>query len=60
VEFEWDEDKRLANIAKHGIDFTRVKRLFGGQLLYEERSDRLGEERFTSTGMLDGRLVTAA
>ncbi len=42
MEFEWDEEKRLANIAKHGIDFTRVKRLFGGQLLYEERSDRVG------------------
>lgn len=22
MEFEWDEDKRLANIEKHGIDFS--------------------------------------
>lgn len=58
MELEWDEDKRLANIAKHGIDFLRAQRLFDGQPLHQERSDRFGEERFTSTGELDGRIVT--
>jgi len=25
VEFEWDENKRLANLAKHGLDFEDVR-----------------------------------
>jgi uncharacterized DUF497 family protein len=29
--FEWDEEKRLSNIAKHGFDFIRAARLFGGR-----------------------------
>ena len=60
MEFEWDEEKRLANLDKHRIDFVRAQFIFDGQPLHEERSDRLGEERFTSTGLLDGRIVTVA
>ena len=33
MEFEWDEDKRQSNIAKHGIDFDRAATLFDGRLL---------------------------
>ena len=29
MEFEFDEDKRLKNIEKHGIDFLAAKILFG-------------------------------
>jgi uncharacterized DUF497 family protein len=28
MEFEWDEDKRLANLEKHGIDFAIVSALW--------------------------------
>ena len=28
VRFEWDEAKRKANIAKHGIDFLDVPEMF--------------------------------
>ena len=34
LEFEWDEEKRLSNIAKHGIDFLRVRELFDGRPTY--------------------------
>ena len=27
VRYEWDEAKRVENLEKHGIDFTRVLRL---------------------------------
>ncbi|MEE8393500.1 MAG: BrnT family toxin [Rhodospirillales bacterium] len=27
--FEWDEEKRLTNIAKHGIDFRDIPLAFG-------------------------------
>ena len=39
MEFEWDEEKRLANIAKHNIDFEDVVPLFHGQPLYEVESE---------------------
>lgn len=59
MEFEWDEEKRLANIAKHQIDFDELDQLFDGRPLYEFDTDRFGEARTSSTGELDGRLVTA-
>ena len=27
MEFEWDEAKRVSNVAKHGLDFVRIARL---------------------------------
>jgi len=59
VEFEWDEDKRLANIEKHQIDFDDLDQLFDGRPLYEFDTGRFGEARTSSTGEYDGRLVTA-
>jgi len=32
VEFEWDPDKELSNIAKHGVDFTEAATVFGDPL----------------------------
>ena len=56
---EWDDDKRLINLAKHEIDFTRADILFDGRPLYEKDSSRFGEDRFSSTGILEGQFVTA-
>ena len=33
VGFEWDEAKRRANVAKHGLDFLRVTRIFEGPMV---------------------------
>lgn len=33
MEFEWDEDKRLANLGKHGIDFARAVTIWQGKVL---------------------------
>ena len=33
VRFEWDEAKRTANIAKHGIDFLDVPEMFTSLML---------------------------
>ncbi len=30
MDFEWDEDKRLANLRKHGVDFVDVPAIFDG------------------------------
>ena len=56
MDFEWDEAKRLSNIAKHGIDFYAAIGVFeSGHLL--TRSDRDLEERWTALGLLEGRVV---
>jgi uncharacterized DUF497 family protein len=31
--FEWDEQKRLANLVKHGVDFERAKLIFDGMTI---------------------------
>jgi len=53
--FEWDDEKNLANIEKHGIDFETAKRIFEGQTLtvIDDRFD-YGEIREISIGMVDG------
>ncbi|BAY22179.1 hypothetical protein NIES2100_19420 [Calothrix sp. NIES-2100] len=58
MEFEWDEDKRLANIRKHGIDFIDVPAVFDGDIVtLEDDRFNYGEQRFVSFGLLQGRLI---
>lgn len=49
--FEWDENKRAANLAKHGIDFVRAARIFQNPVLerIDNRED-YGEQRFIAIG----------
>ncbi len=53
--FEWDEDKRTANLAKHGIDFEAAKLIFARPTV-EYRDDRwdYGEERIGAYGEVMG------
>lgn len=55
--FEWDPEKRLRNIEKHGIDFADAQALFEGSHVVE-RSERAGEKRFKATGRAVDRLMT--
>jgi uncharacterized DUF497 family protein len=57
-EFEWDDNKNLANIEKHGIDFEDAISVFLGPTL-EAPDDRLdyGEVRIISYGEMNGRVV---
>jgi len=57
--FEWDEDKRLGNITKHGIDFLDARQLFDGRPVLETRSSYEAEDRFITVGPLDERYVAA-
>ena len=56
--FEWDEDKRLGNIAKHGIDFLDARQIFDGRPVLEAPSPYEEEERFVAVGLLNERYVT--
>ena len=61
VRFEWDEAKRKANIAKHGIDFLDVPEMFGSLMLVgtDSRKD-YGEPRKIGFGFIRGRLMAVA
>ena len=58
MEFEWDEDKRLANIKNHGIDFIDVSEVFDGDVFtIEDDRYSYGEQRFVTFGLLKGLVV---
>jgi hypothetical protein len=59
--FEWDEDKRQLNLAKHGIDFADAEKIFAGfTMTAEDRSADYGEQRFLTLGLLDDQVVSVA
>jgi uncharacterized DUF497 family protein len=61
ADFEWDEEKRKTNLAKHGLDFADVGRLDwqSATVLRDGRFD-YGEARYWAFGMMDGRLHMVA
>jgi len=54
--FEWDEDKRLKNLAQHKVDFESVSAIFDNPYL-SIRSDRYAEERYFVLGIVDGEML---
>jgi len=53
MHFTWDEKKRRANLAKHGLDFADAEQVFAGPLLLVEDDRRdYGEQRMIGIGML--------
>ena len=54
--FEWDENKRLLNIKKHGIDFQDAVRIFFSEILLLQ-ADRSNEERWRAIGILSDRAI---
>ena len=59
MKFEWDEQKRLINLQKHGIDFADVWRVFENEtfMRIDDRYD-YGEIRYSSLGLLFGEVVS--
>ena len=55
MEFEWDEAKRAANIAKHNIDFEAADSFGWANALFEP-SPQGGEMRYAATGYIGQRL----
>jgi len=53
MEIVWDEPKRLANIAKHGIDFADIGEDFFLSALVREAKDG----RYAAIGRLNGIIV---
>lgn len=60
MEFEWDEEKRASNIAKHGLDFVSAVHLFSGPRMRKRARDGLdGEVRWLAVGVVRGLHVAA-
>ena len=56
--FTWDETKRRANIAKHGLDFADAEKMFAGPMvLFEDDRSDYGEQRMIGIGLLDYLVV---
>jgi uncharacterized protein len=55
--FEWDEEKRQANLVKHGVDFRQMPELFDGPKI-EAVDDRFtnGETRTNCLDEIEGRV----
>jgi uncharacterized DUF497 family protein len=54
MRFEWDENKRAANLKKHELDLFAARKLFDGRRLYTYSSPHGEEARFVSVGILEG------
>lgn len=58
--YEWDEAKRRANLAKHGVDFADLARFAWDSHEAEPDTRRdYGEDRWIARGLIDGRLHIA-
>lgn len=61
MRFEWDENKRLINLQKHGIDFADIWQVFDKdrRTIIDDRFD-YGEIRFFTLGLIGNRVVAVS
>jgi len=54
LEFEWDEEKASANLAKHRVSFLTAAEIFANEIMerIDDRED-YGEIRFIALGRVD-------
>lgn len=58
VQIEFDPDKRDKTLAERGLDFAQAGEVFAGvNVTAEDARFDYGEPRFTTVGVLDGRMV---
>lgn len=50
MEFEWDPEKEVRNLEKHGISFAAAARVLEGGGAFEYESSRAGEARWVAVG----------
>ena len=59
--FEWDENKNIGNIKKHGIDFNDSPKIFSNPMVtkVDDRKD-YNEKRWIGLGRLENMIVILA
>ena len=55
MQYEWDESKRAETLLNREIDFASMEYFDWGTAIHQ-RSDRDGEERWSSFGLIGARL----
>lgn len=60
LEFEWDVEKAVENLRKHGTSFPQAVLSFRDPLAVEFLDDRrdYGEDRFVHVAVSDGQVLT--
>jgi uncharacterized DUF497 family protein len=51
MSYQWDREKAVANLSKHGIDFADVVSVFADDLAITVMDERFAEERFVTIGI---------
>lgn len=59
MEFEYDETKSRANLAKHGIDFAAIQALWSDSERIEVAARTEGEPRSLVIGEMNGKMWSA-
>jgi uncharacterized DUF497 family protein len=59
-DFEWDQFKNVANVAKHGVDFVLAQRAFldPDRIIAENVRHSSNERRYFCIGAVDGEILT--
>ena len=61
MQIEWDEAKNRSKFVKHGLDFADAKQVLSGPCVsFVDDGFGYGEKRFTTMGLLAGRVVVIA
>ncbi|OGK38892.1 hypothetical protein A3F34_01545 [Candidatus Roizmanbacteria bacterium RIFCSPHIGHO2_12_FULL_44_10] len=61
MDFEWDGDKDIINVIKHGVSFRRAQEAFNDskRLIFEDiRHSTKNETRYFCIGMIKDRICT--
>lgn len=58
-DYEWDESKRISNLAKHGLDFLDAPLIFEGLHLLGSGHIVENEVREIATGLIGEHVATA-
>lgn len=61
-EFEWDDAKAAANLARHRVSFEVAREVFADPFALDWRDERAdyGEERYASIGIVQDRVLYVA
>ncbi|PSB24513.1 BrnT family toxin [Stenomitos frigidus] len=51
MSYQWDREKAVANLSKHGIDFADAVTVFSDDLAITVTDERFEEERFVTIGI---------
>jgi uncharacterized DUF497 family protein len=57
--FEYDEQKSISNLSKHGIDFESAQKLWMDDYHIEVRVQFVEEPRYIVVGLIDEKFWTA-